>query len=270
MTGTSHGFLALLAALLITASAAMASQAQVVTVDPASGLVSVESDGVSLQALLEQMSAATPFALLRLEPAIRERPVHVSIQAASMKEAVFQILTAARAGFVISGPQNGHGLRIVATRDEFLQAAASSLEKTPGSGEGPDEGGRLPRVKPEDAAAKATVLDEAAETGQDPDSVNQAGEQLVRALTGNGFAVPRGGVVLLPFFPAAGGGAMTAIAAAPGSIVELPFPGQGGALLTAVVPAQEPRCNSHFAQRLRPHSSRTPKSRFPGPNVDEP
>jgi hypothetical protein len=170
MTGTSHGFPALLAALLITASTAMASQAQVVTVDPASGLVSVESDGVPLQALLEQMSAATPFALLRLEPAIRERPVHVSIQAASMKEAVIQILTAARAGFVINGPQNGHGLRVVATRDESLQAAASSLEKTQaGAGEGPDEGGRLPRVKPEDAAAETTVLDEAAETGQDLD-----------------------------------------------------------------------------------------------------
>jgi hypothetical protein len=267
MTRTSTGFLAFLAAVLLTVSPAIASQAQVVTIDPATGLVSVESTGMPLQALLEQMSAATPFALLRLEPAIRERPVHVSIRAVSVKEAVIKILTVAGAGFVISGPENGNGLRVAAARDEFVQTGATSVETAQASADRADES----RVKPDDAAAEVASDEAAVKTRQDRDSNSEAREQLVRALTGNGFAATERGSasVLLPF-PAAGGGAVTAIRATPGSIIELPFPGPGGAPVTAVVPPRGIPVQLPVVASPPPTLKVAPKSETSGPKNDKP
>ena len=238
MTHRSQRFFSLLMGLLVTIPPAviyLEAQSSV-EVDAGSGLISVESKGVPLDLLLKQINAVTPFKLLRLEPAIHARPVEISIDGASVRRAVIQILKTAEVGFVIFGPENGQGLRVVAGGTEFVaQTARSSEAPLEIFDAGHIEASAFRQSKTEDVESENPGSPDLTGPKDDARRANERHQQLVRALVGNGVVMRPQGTVLLPV-PGPGGGYVTSFAAPAGSVIELPFPGVSGARLTTVVP----------------------------------
>ena len=214
----------LLAAACLAGPRAVAAQHVSATED---GLVQVEARNVTLAALLDELSRATPLNM-KVEPESGARRVTVSQPPLPPLEAVQALLKSADVDFLVVGGGAGRPARVI-----IGGARAVTAAQTPTSPVAPaavSTAVLAPELQADIAAMRddEPVGDEPDETPVvSPEAQKAMTDQLV-ALMGGTPKAPRRGTLQLPFMDANGQPLTIHSDARPTDDAQLPFPGPDG------------------------------------------
>ena len=230
MTSRRSSRLALIAAFAaaVTLPGPAGAQSVELTRD---GSVSIVAEGSSLGSLLARLGEKGRFHKLVVDPKVEARPVTITLDGATMRQAVVQILNAADVNYALTADDDGQAMRLIAGEVAFIAEQQRMLAQE-------EEKVSAPRLEPV-LTANAAARDET-ETSKEAETVNMASDggtappldaaaeafrlqQLQEALTTPAVRPPVGSVVELPF-TGPDGRPLTTIMQAKPAVVPLPFP----------------------------------------------
>ena len=203
-----------------------AADAQIVAQAP-DGSVTVQAASAPLGDLLDRLGASGSFQKLVVDPQVAARPVSVTLDRVTVRQAVVQILNAAEVNYALTADDDGRTMRLVAGEVKFVAEVQREMarETAPATGM-PQlpvaEAGRAEAERPQQADATSSVeVGDAlpADAGADAFQL----QQLQQVLTAPVVRPPVGSVVELPF-PGPDGRPLTTVVQPPGATVALPFP----------------------------------------------
>lgn len=106
-----------LAVFLLCASPAARAQNVVVTGD---GTVTIKAADVELGRLLRDFAALHPFEKLTIDPQLENRPVTLTLDRVTVRDALIAILDRAEANYLLVADPEGHSVRVVAQSRDSL------------------------------------------------------------------------------------------------------------------------------------------------------
>ena len=237
------GSVVLLAVALFVCPGAAAGQ----TVDQApDGTVTVEASGASLGALLDRFGANGSFQKLVVDPQVTGRPVSVTLDRVTVRQAVVQILNAAEVNYALTADDDGRTMRLIAGEVKFVADAQREMarETAPPLKDAQALGAvTRPADTDKPPSRDVTSVSFGADAAQPPDPGVEAYRlsQLEQALTAPVVRPPVGSVIELPF-TGPDGQPLTTIVQPPSATVQLPFP------VTNQVPAPSRQANPSAPQ----------------------
>jgi len=241
----TFGTKVVLAVALLVCPRAAAGQT---VVQAADGTVTVEASGASLGVLLDRLGASGSFQKLVVDPQVTGRPVTVTLDRVTVRQAVVQILNAAEVNYALTADDDGRTMRLIAGEVKFVADAQREMARDtapPVKGAQPLDAVTRPADKDKPLSQDATSVSLGADTAQPPDPGVEAYRvtQLEQALTAPVVRPPVGSVIELPF-TGPDGQPLTTIVQPPSATVQLPFP------VTNQVPTPLPKPNPSAPQPL--------------------
>jgi hypothetical protein len=209
------------ATLAVGTSAGVAQSVNTVADDT----VTLHAIAVPLGRVLRAIAADRPLAKLTLDPDVEDRPVTVSLERSDLRRALIAVLVSAEVDYVIAGG-SGAPLRLVAGDRSFVAAKQRDVLEAP-----------IGRASGHAAAAVDVVTrsDDARTSSDDTTdsyqllSAAQASELAAQRAAYQSEMAPR----IQDMERAL---ALPRLVPAPGSTIDLPFPGPDGSPMTTIVP----------------------------------
>jgi len=229
MTRRSASHFTLVAVFAAAALLPDAGRAQSVQMAP-DGSVSLVAEGTALGSLLAGLGEKGRFNKLVVDPRVESRPVTITLDGATVRQAVVQILNAAEVNYALTSDDDGRSMRLIAGEVAFVAEQQRMLAHDDKAADPAVEtvraGNPGPREETETADAQTSVGSALDGSAAAPlDSAQQAFQlqQLQEALTAPVVRPPAGSVVELPF-TGPDGRPLTTIVQPKPAVVPLPFP----------------------------------------------
>lgn len=219
---------ALVTLVAAAAFTARASAGQMV-VQAADGSVSVRASGATLGELLKRLGENSTFHKLVLDPKVEGRPVSITLENATVRQAVVQILNAADVNYALTADDDGRTIRLIAGEVAFVAETQRTVGRSDGAVATVDGGPQAIVEKLEkDLADRAAPSEAGQALAGETAPYNHAAaafqlQQLEQALTAPAVRPPVGSVIELPF-PGPDGQPLTTILQPKPAVVMLPFP----------------------------------------------
>jgi hypothetical protein len=207
----------------------------------ADGVASVQAPATTLGLLLRALRAASPMEL-RIDPAVADRPVSLTLTGVPVVVAVVEALKAAGVDYVVSEAPGGQGrvFRVVAgnLRDAVLIADGQPERRDarPALDSPPPPAVTLRESEDDSRRNRGMSASATDDPGAARGEGEVSGEEFLEAISNHGQPRPTGWVEL-PFPDETGQPIRVYRDPAPRTFVELPFPGEDGQPLVLPMPA---------------------------------
>jgi hypothetical protein len=258
-SGSRFAVLALVAGAALLPSAVRAQSVEMAQ----DGTVSLVAEGTALGSLLAGLGERGRFNKLVVDPKVESRPVTITLDRATVRQAVVQILNAADVNYALTSDDDGRSMRLIAGEVAFVAEQQRMLAHEDRAADPAVENVRAENAAPREEAGTADAqnpvgmpIDGSAVAPLDQAQQAFQLQQLQEALTAPVVRPPAGSVVELPF-TGPDGRPLTTIVQPKPAVVPLPFP--------ATAPAPSGQASPAAPQPIDPQTRQLIEALTPPP-----